>query len=168
MRIIAALLALAASAGIGAAASAGLNARKKLMQALCSDARAICDRMELTSGRLCDMLSKLPNESTRALWQGFADSLGRHEPAAELWKKCVNEQRSDSLRRLKDEDIASLKALGEAFAAAGRQAQLNRMKLAINELEARHMEAGEDAKRKGKLYSSLGVLTGFAAAIMIV
>ena len=30
MRIIAALLALAASAGIGAAASAGLNARKKL------------------------------------------------------------------------------------------------------------------------------------------
>ena len=42
------------------------------------------------------------------------------------------------------------------------------MKLAINELEARHMEAGEDAKRKGKLYSSLGVLIGFAAAIMIV
>ena len=168
MRIIAALLALAASAGIGAAASAGLNARKKLMQALCSDARAICDRMELTSGRLCDMLSKLPNESTGALWQRFANSLDKHEPTTELWKKCVNEQRSDSLRRLKDEDIASLKALGEAFAAAGRQAQLNRMKLAINELEARHMEAGEDAKRKGKLYSSLGVLMGFAAAIMIV
>lgn len=73
-----------------------------------------------------------------------------------------------SLSGLDKQDIAALITLGEAFSSISRAAQADHARLTLRQMEARAADAEKALMGKGKLYSTLGVLAGFAAALMMI
>ena len=71
--------------------------------------------------------------------------------------------------RMRDRvDKAALITLGEAFSSISRAAQADHARLTLRQMEARAADAEKALMGKGKLYSTLGVLAGFAAALMMI
>ena len=60
------------------------------------------------------------------------------------------------------------KRTAEAFSSISRAAQADHARLTLRQMEARAADAEKALMGKGKLYSTLGVLAGFAAALMMI
>lgn len=169
MRLVLSFAAFIVCASAGYIADTRMKDRANKLNTLCADVRTLCDSMELSQFRLNEMLSAL-NKSTEAkLWNGFALRLEVNSVSArEAWKEAVeSENKGGCLTGLDVQDTDALLSLGEAFSAISRRAQTEYALLTLKRLEQRSKDAEVIRESKGKLYSSLGVLIGFAAAIMI-
>ena len=140
--------------------------RADKLNALCAEIRTLGDSMELSQYRLSEMLDRLGGE----LWREYTAALtGEQLGAGEAWAATVQKEADGgSLSGLDKQDIAALITLGEAFSSISRAAQADHARLTLRQMEARAADAEKALMGKGKLYSTLGVLAGFAAALMMI
>ncbi len=168
-------------AGLAAAAliicvSMGYMARLRIkdradkLNAICADIRTLGNSMELSQCKLNEMLLALAGGPMAGLWSAYAATLAREpQSAGEAWAHTVrSEADGGSLSGLDKQDIAALMTLGEAFSSISRAAQADNARLTLRQTEARAEDAEKQAAGKGRLYSSLGVLAGFALALMMI
>ncbi len=169
MRLVLSFAAFIVCVSAGCIADVRMKDRAKKLNALCADVRTLRDSMELEQSRLNEMLNALSNSSVSTLWNDFASRLETEcISAREAWNETVeNENKNGCLIVLDVQDTEALLSLGEAFSAISRRAQTEHASLALKRLEQRAKDAENVRESKGKLYSSLGVIAGFAAAIMI-
>ena len=140
--------------------------RADKLNALCAEIRTLGDSMELSQYRLSEMLDRLGGE----LWREYTAALtGEQLGAGEAWAATVQKEADGgSLSGLDKQDIAALITLGEAFSSISRAAQADHACLTLRQMEVRAADAEKALMGKGKLYSTLGVLAGFAAALMMI
>lgn len=169
MNIIVAVAAFIISACAGGLASGRIKDRANKLNMICADIRALGQSMELTGARLNDMLQSLGGSAMAPLWREYAALLERSRSGArEAWRSTICAQVSTGcLAGLDELDKAALITLGDAFGAMSRTAQREQAAFTLKRMEARTAQAEAEKGSKGKLYSSLGVLMGFALAIML-
>ena len=156
MRTGLAAAALIICISMGYMACSRMRDRVDKLNALCAEIRTLGDSMELSQYRLSEMLDRLGGE----LWREYTAALtGEQLGAGEAWAATVQKEA---------DDIAALITLGEAFSSISRAAQADHARLTLRQMEARAADAGKALTGKGKLYSTLGVLAGFAAALMMI
>lgn len=169
MRLVLSFAAFIVCISAGYIADTRMKDRANKLNTLCTDVRTFCDSMELSQFRLNEMLSALNKSAMAKLWNGFALRLEANSISArEAWNEAVEcENKNGCLMGLDAQDAEALLSLGEAFSAISRRAQTEYALLTLKRLEQRAKNAENIRESKGKLYSSLGVLMGFAAAILI-
>lgn len=166
MRTGLAAAALIICISMGYMACSHMRDRVDKLNALCAEIRTLGDSMELSQYRLSEMLDRLGGE----LWREYTAALtGEQLGAGEAWAATVQKEADGgSLSGLDKQDIAALITLGEAFSSISRAAQADHARLTLRQMEARAADAEKALMGKGKLYSTLGVLAGFAAALMMI
>ena len=84
----------------------------------------------------------------------------------EVWKLSLDESKSELA--LTKEDYEPLKQLSEIIGAYDVEAQTSGITLLENIIKLSIADAVEQNKTTGKLYRSLGILAGIAAAILVI
>lgn len=84
---------------------------------------------------------------------------------SEQWENAVNGCRCTYLKK---EDISLIVSVGCQLGKSGVEGQMSSIGMKEKELEALISEAEAELVRKGKLYRSLGVLSGALAAVILV
>ena len=160
MRTGLAAAALIICISMGYMARSRMKDRADKLNALCAEIRTLGDSMELSQYRLSEMLDRLGGE----LWREYTAALtGEQLGAGEAWAATVRKEADGgSLSGLDKQDIAALITLGEAFSSISRAAQADHARLTLRQMEVRAADAEKALTGKGKLYSTLGVLAGFA------
>lgn len=87
------------------------------------------------------------------------------EVFSEQWENAVNSFRCASLKK---EDVRLIASIGCQLGKSGVEGQMSSIKMKEKELEALISDAEGELVRKGKLYRSLGVLSGAFAAVILV
>ena len=93
-----------------------------------------------------------------------AQSMRAGQPFSVCWPKALGE----SSHQLGGEEAAILAALGDVLGQSDLDSQLSALALARQQLEQRIQTARDKALTHGKLYRSMGILGGAAAAIILI
>ena len=82
------------------------------------------------------------------------------------WERCVEAVRKQGA--LNEEDASLWKDTGKTWGRLDRDSQLAALSLCAERTESLLREARNDVREKGKLYLSLGVSGGLAAALLLI
>ncbi len=157
MRAFFALSVFLACAWLGGRKRARLTARLSALNAFAADVRRLHDIMELTPVTIAEAASRLKCE----VWGRFVASMGSHS-AGEAWRRALDE--TDAFA----EDRAVFEGFSDVLRANEMRAQLNALSLLIRELDERKAGLAAELERKGRMYSSLGVLLGLSLALLVI
>lgn len=157
MRAILALALFLVSVWAGSRKRARLEERIRAISGFLSDIRKLRDIMELTPVPIAQALQRLnceiwecfvhemQNDSARAAWQKTLDSYSDFEGDKDVFEGFIDVLRANEMR-----------------------AQQNALTLLIKELEERRGMLTAELEKKGKMYSSLGVLLGLSMALLVI
>lgn len=155
MRLLLALAAFGAAAGIGAAKKAKLARRVQALERFTADVRSFRDAAELSPQPIKTLAPTL----SCAVWQRLCDDLGERT-LAEAWEEACRTETELAA------DIDLVRSFSAVLTANGLGAQVNATELIIRRLDARRDEAAGEYAKKGKMYASMGVLIGLSLALM--
>jgi len=157
MRAIFALALFLAAAWAGSRKRAGLEARIRSLSVFLADIRKLRDVMELTPIPIAQAVQRLNCE----IWERFVGNM-QSEGARAAWTHALDE----SPAYLGDRDV--LEGLADVLRANEMRAQLSALTLLLRELEERRGVLTAELEKKGKVYSSLGVLLGLSLALLVI
>lgn len=131
------------------------------------------DALRLLRVQIVSMLEPLDRalrQTDLPLFAATADALAGVDRASEAWRAvCAREcRRGGAADCLEQGDRDVLDRLFEHLGESGRAAQDAAIRACIEAMEAIHAEAKERAAATGKLYGSVGFLTGLAIAVLII
>ncbi|MBC5786573.1 stage III sporulation protein AB [Clostridium facile] len=86
------------------------------------------------------------------------------EPFPSAWKTALEQ----SNQHFQQQDLEQIASLGRILGASDVEGQLSSLELISQNLQHYLQQSEEFAHSKGKLYRSLGILTGIAVAILVV
>ncbi len=156
MRAVLALAVLLLCAWAGNRRRAKLEARTEAVAAIAADMRRLRDVMELTPMPIAEAAQRLHC----GVWRAFIENL-QNRGARQAWEEAL--AGAPEL----DADRDALGGFVEALRASEMQTQLNALSLIIRELEKRRGALTGELEKKGRLYTSLGVLFGLALALLV-
>ena len=157
MRAIFALALFLAAAWAGSRKRAGLEARIRSLSVFLADIRKLRDIMELTPIPIAQAAQRLNCE----IWERFVGKMQSGGTRA-AWMQALDECPA----YLGDRDV--LEGLADVLRANEMRAQLNALTLLLRELEERRGVLTAELEKKGKVYSSLGVLLGLSLALLVI
>lgn len=166
MRAALALAAFVMSARLGFMARlASLDALKALDALIC-ELRALNDMLKLRPSTLAELAMKLKSP----VWAHFARELSSPDNAEEAWTRALKlaGEKNAAIKALSAAFPQRLAGVGEALTLFDPRAQQNALELTINMLERDAAPYREEKTRRAKLYSTLGVLAGLGAALLII
>jgi stage III sporulation protein AB len=157
MRPVLALALFLAAAWAGSRKRAGLEARIRVLSVFLSDIRKLRDIMELTPVPIAQAAQRLNCE----LWACFVGNM-QSCGARAAWMKALDECGAYE----GDRDV--LEGFADVLRANEMRAQQNALTLLLRELEERRGMLTAELEKKGKVYSSLGVLLGLSLALLVI
>ena len=154
---------------LGNGKAGALRARKQTLTAMDADIRRLAERMGLRPAPLAALLAQF-EPRTEAFWENFSGKLGGEAPVAELWRAALAEaaEARNGFELLSAEETAILVEFGQGLGGIGLAAQSANAALACKRLSERIAALDAELAKKGKLYESLGVLSGLALALLVI
>lgn len=167
MKAIPMLLAFAVCTLCGRRMAGRLQGRNALLSVLAHDMEVLSAAALRTRRPLLELLSVcLIDAQTKTLLQAYC-MLRKTNPHQEAWEKTVQQQNA-ILAPLQADECALLAETLRIF-TSGDPASLQKQTEALLSLfRERGAAAAKDAKEKGKLYRSVGLLLGAALAIIMI
>ena len=95
------------------------------------------------------------------IWERFSRELGDANARA-AWEKEMDE----SPEYAQDRELVA--GFADALGAGEMRAQLNALELLMREIEEKRLSLSAQLEKKGKVYSSLGVLLGLSLALLVI
>jgi len=157
LRAVLALAVFLACAWFGARRRARLNARLCAISSFGADIRRLRDIMELSPMPIAEAAGRLKSE----IWELFLREV-EEANARDAWEKALD----DSPEYAEDRELVA--GFGDALRAGEMRAQLNAFELLMREIEQRRLSLSAEFEKKGKVYSSLGVLLGLSLALLVI
>ncbi len=147
----------------------GMEQRVRELERLKIMLEVLCSQLEYSQAPVCSLLETLCLRSELARL-GFLDECRRNFekgiPFPSAWKTGV--MNASGMTHLKNEDTEILLPLGEIIGAANAESQINSLKLHLSLLNVNLETAGEENKKYGMACSTLGILAGIAAGIVLI
>lgn len=149
--------------------SSRLRLRYECLQSLISSLRQLRARMEYSALPLFELVKRIGDARSAALWDPFSFWLEKGDSVKQAWEKALEEasQNEKMFAMLKEKELA---ALSDFISSLGKH-DLSTQQKGIGVIELQLQECLDEAKselsKKGKLYSSIGMLSGLCGAILI-
>ncbi len=155
MRLLLALAAFGIAAGAGAAKRARLARRVEALERFTADVRSFRDAAELSPRPITALAPTL----SCTIWQRFCGDLD---------KKTLEEAWNDACKSETElaQDIELVRSFSAVLTTKELCAQVNAAELIIRRLDLRREEAAGEYAKKGKMYTSMGVLIGLSLALI--
>ncbi len=138
---------------------AGLEARLHAIGAMAVDIRKLHDIMELTPMPIAEATLRLHC----ALWKEFAKEVQTRQCSA---RQAFEKALEGAPEYGGDRD--ALEGFFDVLRASEMRAQLNALSLLARDLDERRAHLAAELEKKGKIYSSLGVLMGLSLALLVI
>lgn len=119
----------------------------------------------LPVGELLEALCENPALRRLVFLPRVRELFARDRDLEPAWRQAVEELRGAS--GLREEDTPLLLAIGASLGKSDVEGQLAAIDLHAQLLTERLREASDEQAKKGKLYRSLGLLSGVALAILL-
>lgn len=149
--------------------SSRLKLRCECLQGLLNSMRQLRARMGYSALPLFELVKRIGDPGSAALWDPFSLWLERGYGVRDAWENALDEasEKEKMYAALKKKE---LDALSDFMSTLGKH-DLATSQKGIGVIELQLQECLEEAKsehsKKGKLYSSIGMLCGLCAAILI-
>lgn len=119
---------------------------------------------------LVDAFENIGKENTSGVWSEiFMRCSGimreEHVNAGKAWRKALENNRNLCLDEL---DYLQIRDFGERLGKSDRYNQEKVLELEKEKISIMERKAREDMETKGKLYRSLGILTGAAVVVLLI
>lgn len=157
MKAILALALFLLCAWAGSRKRARLQARLETLGGLAADMRKLRDILELTPMPIAEAAGRLGSD----VWKRFIEEM-QAGGAADAWKRALEEAQEY------EEDRDVLEGFSEILRATQMRAQQGALALFLRELDERRGAVSSELEKKGKVYSSLGVLLGLSLALLVI
>ena len=169
LHIIAMLSVFAGCAFAGIRASSNLRLRKDTMRALLDALTRLSMWMEYTAQPLKSLAKKAKTEETAVFFDAFIKALRTEADVLSAWKTAMEQARREDAGfcALHEEELAILEEYAQSLGGSDRETQGKNAALAQQRLGAVLKEAENIYKSKGRIYRSIGVLSGIAVAILL-
>lgn len=168
MRIIFSILALSVCIYAGHVKSKTLSLRTVILEGLLEDIRTFKDVMELSPLPFSKIVEDLSRKGNSKIWEAFGGKISPEKLISEAWCECVQESRMNIISQLDENDIKALLDLGSVLSLGDRQGQCESCGIILRRLEKNLESAKKERDKKGRMYSSMGVLCGLAFALLII
>ncbi len=169
MNIILALMLLAGCTALGYRKTERLRKRKKTLLSMQADIRRLSERMALYPEPFSKMLSRI-DPVTDEFWLIFQSALCADEAVGILFEKAMHEasEQKNGFELLSDEETAILRDFGSMLHVPELASQQENALLAVSRLGAAAEALETQIKQKGRLFESLGLLSGLALALLVI
>ena len=154
---------------IGIRASSSLRLRKDTLRAMVDALHRLSMWMEYTAQPLKALARKAKTEETEAFFEAFARALKTDEDVPAAWKRSMEQARAEDagFASLKEEELSILDEYAQSLGASDRDTQAKNAALAQQRLNGVLREAERIYTSKGRMYRSVGILSGIAVAILL-
>lgn len=169
LHAIAMLSVFAGCAFIGIRASSALRLRKDTLRAMMDALHRLSMWMEYTAQPLRTLARKAKTEETAAFFDAFAKYLKIDEDVPAAWKRAMEDARAKDVgfASLQEEELSILEEYALTLGGSDRETQAKNAALAQQRLGAVLKEAESTYISKGRMYRSVGILSGIAIAILL-
>ena len=169
LRILAMLTVFLGCAFAGARASAALRLRRDTLRALFDGLTRLAMWMEFTAEPLAVLAKRAATQETEAFFGRFAGLLATEDDVLSAWTLAMEGARKEhaGFAALREEELQALDEYARCLGGGDRETQRKNTELLKQRLTAA-LEGAEAAyTRKGRMYRSVGLLSGIAAAILL-
>ena len=169
LHAIAMLSVFAGCAFIGVRASSTLRLRKDTLRLMTDALHRLSLWMDYTAQPLRALARKAKTEETAAFFDAFAGYLKTDDNVPSAWKRAMDDAREQDagFASLQAEEIAILEEYAETLGGSDRDTQARNAALVQHRLGAVLKEAESIYTSKGRMYRSVGILSGIAVAILL-
>ncbi len=167
MKIIAYLMLIIAGASAGVSAAMNINERVRILNTLCRFIRELGEAIRYKRKRLGEIISDIKTNSDFKECKIITD-LDEALINEKGFNTAFNEAINKNPHNLKPKDRELLLSFGEGLGKSDVLSQQSHCEYFVQKLEDIISEAQDDAKKKGRLYVSLGTMAGIFAVIMFI
>ncbi|MBE5785713.1 MAG: hypothetical protein E7330_07955, partial [Clostridiales bacterium] len=169
MNVIFALLLLAVCTRIGHMKTEKLRKRRKTLAAMQNDIRRISERMALHPEPFPGLLSRF-TPSLETFWQVFLKVLSEDETVGALFEIAMRDaaKQGNGFELLSEAEWMIFADYGAGLFAPELSAQQENAALAVRRLGEAVDTLETEIKQKGRLFESLGLLSGLALALLVI
>lgn len=154
---------------LGFRSANNLRLRHETVQALMVSSRQLAMLMDYTAQPLDVLAQKLARGTTVRFWSLFAKALHNSDNVLNAWRTAMEQARSSDVgfAHLEQEELQILEDFAASLGTTDRKTQRSNVKLLQKRLDDVLEQTQEIYQRKGRMYRSMGVLCGLAAAILL-
>lgn len=169
LRILAMLTVFLGCAFAGARASGTLKLRRDTLRALFDGLTRLSLWMEFTSEPLAALAERAATEDTEPFFGRFAQSLCTESDVPSAWALAMEGARKEhaGFAALGEEELTALSEYARCLGSSDIGAQAKNAALLRERLTCALEKAQAAYAAKGRMFRTLGVLTGIAAAILL-
>ncbi len=168
MKFLLALLLFSACAYAGFAKARAVKRRLNVTEGFLVDIRQLSILMRYKMSPIRELVLQLEGSELNEFWEAFLKELEGSASLNEAWQKALLKLREEGgFSCLTDAEARVISDFGAAFGTSDIAAQRGNMEMALERFGVRAEALRREVAEKGKMYRSLGVLSGLAAAIMI-
>lgn len=169
LRAVAMVAVFSGCVWLGVRASSSLKARRDILKALMASFNQLALRMEYTMEPLASLALHCKNEETELLFDAFAASLARQASTHAAWVEAMEEARwSDAkFASLEGPELQVMEEYARSLGEGGQEAHIKNAVLLQKQLASIAENAEKNYTGKGRMYRSMGILSGVAVAILL-
>ena len=165
LRYISAAMIFAVCALFGMSKAWDIKSRLGFLQNMKYDIEQIKNQIEFTLRPIKSLISDYSNFKDAEIWRLLCDNMDGSSAAGDAWR--MVESSRQEFMRLSAEERRILADFAKGLGTSDLSGQLRQAELAILQLTGAIDALSKELSVKERLYSSLGALTGLAAAILI-
>ncbi|MCE5234571.1 MAG: stage III sporulation protein AB [Clostridiaceae bacterium] len=169
MRFLLALALFGVFSFLGFSKAKALKRRLNVVEGFAVDIRQLSILMRYKMIPVRELIQKLEGSALKDFWETLLNEMERARPLADAWRDALEKVRDGGgdFFYMADEEARVIGDFGAALGTSDLAAQRANMELALERLQAQASALGREASQKGKVFRSLGMLGGLAAAIVI-
>lgn len=169
MRYLLALLLFGICCFVGFAKAKSLKRRLDVVESFLLDIKQLSILMQYKRTPIASLVKDLDGSALSPFWEAFLARLTRGGPIADAWKATLDHMREGDgdFFYLADEETRVLHDFGDSLGTSDFTAQKANIEMALARLTVQAETLKREASQKGKIYRSLGMLGGLAAAIIV-
>lgn len=170
LRLMAVIAVFGGCTWAGIRACTRLKERAGLLAALRADIRRLTLLMGYSAEPLSRLSERIAEGRTAAFWHAFGEELTGSADVPTAWEKAmVAAAKADSpfLTLLTEPERSILLDYAAGLGGSGQHTQRENARLLEERLSAVAEEAMAEYARKGRMYRTMGLLTGAAAALLV-
>lgn len=169
LRAFAMLIVFFGCSYLGVRASSALRLRRDMLRSMQSGIGRLSMWMDYTAQPLAVLARRTKTADTEVFWEMFAKQLKENADVVTAWQQAMAHARArePGFAALKESDLCVLEEYAQGLGGSDRKTQAKNTALLQQRLETIVQEAQDAYGSKGRMYRSVGILSGLAAAILL-
>lgn len=153
----------------GIRASSLLRLRRDTLSAFKSSVNHLCSRMSYSAQPLALLAEQAKTKETEVFWSLFSKRLAIEDDVSTAWKSAMEYARENDagFASLKIQELRIFEDYAKGLGSSDSTMQTKNGAWLQQRLDSVMSEANDAYNRKGRMFRSIGILTGVAAALLL-